>query len=159
MALVESTQRIVSHREIAHDPMIMSIKVVANEEFFSHGVSFELMMDIKMCQRIMRELRSAIIRLNTLLSEVNSFKLDHNLHSFMCEFRWRLNKYSIMRSDCYWQEKDEDLRNTLILLEDCYNQITKKWEFNVGDLIYVTKVLETVIYNFEQKISQLEEIF
>ena len=159
MALVESTQRIVSHWEKAPDPMIMSIKVIANEEFFSHGVSFELMMDIKMCQRIMRELRSAIGRLNILLSEVNSFKLDHNLHNFMCEFRWRLNKYSIMRSDCYWQEKDEDLRNTLILLEDCYNQITKKWDFNVGDLIYVTKVLETVIYNFEQKISQLEEIF
>lgn len=159
MALTESTQRIASHRENAPDPMIMNIRVVANEEFFSHGLSFELMMDTRMCQRIMRELRNAIGRLNILLTEVNNFKLDHNLHNFMCEFRWRINKYSIMRSDCYWQEKDEDLRNTLILLEDCYNQITKKWEFNIGDLMYVIKVLETVIFNFEQKISQLEEIF
>lgn len=159
MALTESTQRIASHRETAPDPMIMSIRVVANEEIFSHGVNFELMMDVKLCQRIMRELRNAIGRLNILLTEVNGFKLDHNLHHFMCEFRWRLNKYSIMRSDCYWQEKDEDLRNTLILLEDCYNQITKKCDFNVGDLMYVIKVLETVIFNFEQKISQLEEIF
>lgn len=159
MALTESTQRIASYRESAPDPMIMHIKVVANEEFFSHGINFELMMDVKMCQRIMRELRNAIGRLNILLSEINSFKLDHNLHNFMCEFRWRLNKYSIMRSDCYWQDKDEDLRNTMVLLEDCYNQITKKWEFNVGDLMYVIKVLETVIFNFEQKISELEEIF
>ena len=159
MALTESTQRIVYHRESAPDPMILSIKVVANEEFFSHGVSFELMMDTKMCQRIMRELKNAIGRLNILLAEVSNFKLDRNLHNFMCEFRWRLNKYSIMRSDCYWQEKDEDLRNTLILLEDCYNHVTKKWDFTVGDLMYVIKVLETVIFNFEEKISQLEEIF
>lgn len=159
MALMESTQRIISSRENAPDPMIMSIKVIANGELFSHGVSFELMMDTKMCQRIIRDLRNAIGRLNELLAEANNFKLERNLHNFMCEFRWRLNKYSIMRSDCSWQEKDEDLRNTLKLLEECYNQITKKWDFTVGDLMYVIKVIETVIFNFEQKINQLEEIF
>ena len=157
MALTESTQRIISSRE--PDPMIMSIHVVANEALTTSGVDFELMMDTKMCQRIMRELREANGRLNELLAELNNFKLDHNLHNFMCEYRWKLNKYSIMRSDCYWQEKDEDLRKTVNLLEDCYNVITKKWDFTVGDLLYVIKVLETVIFNFERKMEQLEEIF
>ena len=159
MALTESTQQIIFPKECTNDPMIMSIQVVAKEAFSTSGVDFALMMDTKMCQRIMRELGEAITRLHELLSEINNVKLDHSLHDFMCIFRWKLNKYSIMKSDCYWETKDEDLRKTITLWDDCYNLITKKYEFNVGDLLYVIKVLETVIFNFERKISQLEEIF
>ena len=160
MALMESTQRIPISQEYAPNPTLMNIMVIANsDDFYSRGVSFELMMDTKMCQRIMRELRATINRLNELLAEISNFKLDHNLHHFMCEFRWKLNKYSIVQSDCYWREKDDNLDSTLSLLEECYAIMKAKQFFTVGDLVYVIKVLETVIYNFELKISQLEEIF
>lgn len=159
MALTESTQRIISSQEFAPDPMVLNIQVIAKEAFSSNGLEFALMMDTKMCQRIMRELRGAIGRLNELLAEINNFKLDNSLHIFMCEYRWKLNKYSIMKSDCYWQTKDEDLDKTMQLLEDCYKVMTHKDKYTVGDLLYVIKVLETIVFNFERKISQLEEIF
>lgn len=160
MALTESTQRIISSsQEFIPDPMVMSIQVIAKDAFLSSGVEFALMMDTKMCQRIMRELRGAIGRLNGLLVEINNFKLDNSLHNFMCEYRWKLNKYSIMKSDCYWQTKDNDLDKTMKLLENCYKMMTHKDSYTVGDVLYVIKVLETVIFNFERKISQLEEIF
>ena len=146
--------------EATRPERIVDVRITRTETISTRGISFALMMDVAMCERIIKELRAANGRIRNILREINDYRLSRDMCTMLIENRTKLSKYTIVQSDCYWERLDSDLSYALNLLEECHNTLMYKFreDFLLSDLLYMIKVLETVMDEFEKKIEQIEEI-
>ena len=139
---------------------IVDVRITRTETIATRGISFSLMMDVAMCERIVKELRAANGRIRIILREINDYRLNRDMCTMLIENRTKLSKYTIMQSDCYWERLDSDLSYALNMLEKCHNTLMYKFreDFLLSDLLYMIKTLETVMEEFERKIEQIEDV-
>ncbi len=139
---------------------IVDVRITRTETVSTRGISFMLMTDPAMCERIVRELRPAIIRIKDILERMNDYRLTNNLSSLIVQNRSKLSRFTIVQSDCYWARMDSDLSHALNLLDECHDALIGKYQedFRLSDLLYMIRVLETVMEEFDRKIEQIEEI-
>ena len=139
---------------------IVDVRITRTETIATRGISFALMMDVAMCERIIKELRAANGRIRDILREINGYRLSRDMCTMLIENRTKLSKYTIVQSDCYWERLDSDLSGALNLLDECHNTLMYKFreDFLLSDLLYMIKTLETVMEEFEKKIEQIEDV-
>ena len=138
----------------------VDVRITRTETISTRGISFALMMDVAMCERIVKELRAANGRIRDILREINDYRLNRDMCTLLTDTRTKLSKYTIMHSDCYWERLDSDLSYALNLLEECHNTLMYKFreDFLLSDLLYMIKTMETVMEEFERKIEQIEDV-
>ena len=139
---------------------IVDVRITRTETIATRGISFSLMMDVPMCERIVRELRATNVRIRTILREINDYRLSRDMCTLLIENRTKLSKYTLVKSDCYWENMDSDLSAALSMLQSCHDYLMGKFreEFLLSDLLYMVKTLETVMEEFERKIEQIEDV-
>ena len=159
---IQDNQHKLEESEIERiDPRsIIDVRIRRTETIATRGISFVLMTDPEMCQRIVRELKPAIVRIKEILEDMNDYRLSNNLCSLIIHNRSKLNRFTIVQSDCYWVRMDSDLSQALNMLDECHNVLIRKFQedFKLSDLLYMIKVLETLMEEFEKKVEQIEEI-
>lgn len=139
---------------------IIDVRIRRTETIATRGISFALMTDPDMCQRIVRELRPATVRIKDILDGMNDYRLSNSLCSLIMDNRSKIGRFSIVQSDCYWTRIDSDLSQALAQLDECHDSLIRKFpeDFRLSDLLYMIKTLETVMDEFDKKIEQIEEI-
>ena len=138
----------------------VGVRLNRTETIKTRGIYFSLMMDVAMCERIVKELRAANVRIRNILREINDYRLGRDMCTLLIENRTKLSKYTLVKSDCYWENMDSDLSAALSMLQSCHDYLMGKFreDMLLSDLLYMIKTLETVMEEFERKIEQIEDI-
>ena len=140
---------------------IVDVRIMRTETFAtSNTLSFALTTNPQMCERIVRELKVANIEIQRHLDDIESSRLSRNLASLIIEKRSVMNRFSLIKSDCYWANLDIDLSNTIDMIDQCHDVLIGKFaeDFKLRDLLYVIDVFKKVQQEFERKIEQVEEV-
>ncbi len=139
---------------------VVNVNIMRKETIATSSLSFALSNDPEMLQRVKRELRVAIRRINEILEQINSCRVGNDWSELIVKNRCNLGRYSLMQSDCYWANMDTDLSMALSTLEECKESMFNKFreDFRMSDLLYLVKVLETVKDEFERKLEQIEDV-
>lgn len=139
---------------------VVNVNIMRKETISTSSLSFALSNDPEMLQRVRSELQLAIRKINEILEQINSYRVDRDWSELIVKNRTKLSRYSLMQSDCYWANMDCDLSQALVTLEECKETLLPKFRENLrmSDLIYMVKVLESVKEEFERKLEQIEDV-
>lgn len=121
-------------------------------------LDFNLITDYQLCQKMVEDLENGIKQIDALSEEIKSLPLKGWANERLGTIKWDLNKYSLLKSDCRWQDNDDELKSTLANQEMCYRQMTSKSEHTLGDVFYILWNLQNMKETFDAKISQIREI-
>ncbi len=140
---------------------IVDVRVLRTETYATaHSLSFALSTNPQMCERVVRELRAACSEIQRHLSEMERCRLTYDFATLIIQKRSVMNRFSLVKSDCYWANMDTDLSATLTMIDECHNALIGKFaeDFRLSDLLYMIDVFKKAQAEFEHKIEQVEEV-
>lgn len=150
-----------SDRQVSNPTNIVDVRIMRTETFATtNSLSFALTTNPDMCVRIVRELRAANIEIKRHLDEIKNTRISWDLASLIIAKRSQMNRFSLVKSDCYWANFDTDLFETLAIIDECHDSLCGKFaeHFRLSDLLNIITTLENVYERFERKIEQIEDV-
>ena len=141
--------------------LIVNVRVFRTETYATaHTLSFALSTNPQMCERVVRELRAACTEIQRHLSEMEQCRITYDFATLIIQKRSVMNRFSLVKSDCYWANMDTDLSATLTMIDDCHKALIGKFaeDLRLSDLLYMIDVFKKAQADFEHKIEQVEEV-
>lgn len=121
-------------------------------------VSYSMRVRPDLCERILKDLRAAIPRIESAIEDFEDIAINSSLHTALSVFKSRLNKYALLGSDCSWQEYDTELAQCLDQIDMCTGVLMKKQKYRVSDVVYISRTLREIKERFEEKTEEYSEL-